>query len=274
MFQAGGTARILFTHPPTKVKRWTDDDLPDAAKDWLSAIVAELFAMQPHIDIVGARTPLALPLAPDARLFWVDWYNEHAEKIAAADAFMSAALSKLEAYGARLSLIFQLVHHVTTSAKGDQVELESIRRGTTLTEWFIGETIRVYETLGESESSRTVRRLIDYIRAKGGEISLRNYRRWKHLDGADGEAKAVIDLQALVDGGYAAWAWEQGAGRPSKVLRLVGAGDKSRRGHSNNAAGDKSPDDQWDPPDIELESGVSSLLAPSHRENMGTGGPR
>lgn len=260
LFETGGTARVLFTEPPVRIKQWTEFEIPFGEVSRLRAIFDELYRLQPHTDDAGARSAIELPLSADAKPLWVEWFNNHAERIAAADPHMGAALSKLEAYGARLSLIMQLARAATEGGSDTEVEAESIRCGTTLADWFLYETERVYRGLGEGEASRRVRKLEEYIQAKGGTVTVRNYRRWKNLGGPSGEDEAVAELQVLVGAGRAKWDVVKGEfGRTSKTLRLLGATDKT-------------PDATEATPDNDSENGVPAVLSVVSKRDIGVGG--
>jgi hypothetical protein len=260
LFETGGTARVLFTEPPVRIKQWTEFEIPFGEVARLRAVFDELYRLQPHTDDAGARSAIELPLSADAKPLWVEWFNNHAERIAAADPHMGAALSKLEAYGARLSLIMQLARAATEGGSDTEVEAESIRCGTTLADWFLYETERVYRGLGEGEASRRVRKLEEYIQAKGGTVTVRNYRRWKNLGGPSGEDEAVAELQVLVGAGRAKWDVVKGEfGRTSKTLRLLGATDKT-------------PDATEATPDNDSENGVPAVLSVVSKRDIGVGG--
>src|SRR5262249_3470608 len=93
---------------------------------------------------------------------------------AAVEGDLAAAFSKLEEAAAR----FALLHHIVTRvSRGEEilvpVEKDSVEAGILLCLWFAREARRIYSTLSESEDQRKTRRLVEFIRTRGGKISAR-----------------------------------------------------------------------------------------------------
>ena len=69
-----------------------------------------------------------MPLTPEAKTVWVEYFNRHRAELADLDDDLAAAWSKLEAYAARFALIFQLVANAAGEANDDTVDEKSSKR--------------------------------------------------------------------------------------------------------------------------------------------------
>ncbi len=79
-----------------------------------------------------------------------------------------------------------------------------MRAGATLARWFADEARRIYIALAEPEDARRVRRLIDYVRQRGGSVAARDLQRSNpgRYQTAE-EAEAALD--ALVEASVGEW---------------------------------------------------------------------
>jgi hypothetical protein len=202
--EAGLAARLLFAMPPRLPKRWSEVEIhPDVQRAWEGLIERLLELDMDRTDSEPA--PYPLQLSPAGKTAWVQHYDEWAQEQATAEGELAAALSKLEAYTARLALLHHVVRHV---GKGEHdlrpVEKESIDAGATLCRWFSGEARRLYSMLAETEAERNTRRLVEYVQGRGGGITVRelmrsNNRRYPTA------VIAEAALAELVDFGLARW---------------------------------------------------------------------
>jgi hypothetical protein len=209
---AGLAARLLLAMPPRRRKRWTEDEAdPDIIAAWESAL-ARLYALdlvdRPDPDDPDNTEPgpVYLGLSPDAKKLWVEWYDQWAEEQDAAEGELASAFAKIEAYAARLALVHYLTRLADLDCAGSTAALpaDSMAAGIALARWFANEARRVYATLGESDDTRSLRRLAEWVRSRGGRASVRqlqraNSRRYRTADEAE-EA-----LQSLVDSGLGQW---------------------------------------------------------------------
>jgi DNA polymerase-1 len=218
--------------------------------------------------------PHALRLAPDAKKLWIRFYNDWAGEQAAAEGEMAAALAKLEAYAAR----FALLHHVVTCVGlevDDQREVgtKSIEAGIALCHWFANEARRIYATLSESTEERDARRLVEWIQARGGKVTVKelqhsNNRKYPTAD------EAAAALNSLTEVGAARWEDRPPGprgGRPTRVCVLSNPGDETDQTDETPPEGEdgegglptEPPDDTSPPsngtPGIPEKSEVSSV---------------
>jgi DNA polymerase I-like protein with 3'-5' exonuclease and polymerase domains len=243
-FEAGLAARLLFAMPPRRAKRWTEAEIDPLVVTAYEGLVNALVALEPGYDDEGHPMPIAVRLSPAAKALWVTFYGEWADRQAAAEGDLAAAYAKLEAYAARFALVHHVVSRVRSGAVEDPVSTDSMAAGVTLTRWFGQEAERIYATLGESEEETNVRRLVDFIRARGGSTTARelqksNSRKYRDAD----QAKAALD--ELVQAGLGEWrkpAAGLKGGQPA--VRFILHPDGTTDG--TDSTPDNGPDDQGD----------------------------
>jgi hypothetical protein len=176
---AGLVARVLMAMPPRRRKRWTELEVSPEVENAYHDLLDKLQVLPMELDRHdGEEGPHILQLSPDAKACWVDFYNQWALEQEAAEGELAAALSKLEAYAARFAMVHHVVDHIGRDGN-DQVPIErhSVEAGIVLARWFANEARRIYSTLTESEEERNGRRLVEFIRARGGKISPRKLQR-------------------------------------------------------------------------------------------------
>jgi hypothetical protein len=137
---------------------------------------------------------------------------------------LAAAYSKLEAYAARFALIHHVVKCVAAGIDDrSEIGTESVVAGIALVRWFARETRRIYAVLSESDEAREIRRLVEFIRSKGGRITTNALQRSNSRRYPTAEA-AEEKLNALVKAGVAAWQEvpvSSRGGRPTKECLLA-----------------------------------------------------
>ena len=206
--ESGMVARILFAMPPRQRRRWNRDNQlnPDLERK-LANVFDLLFTLTPEVDEFGDEQPRVLTLTAKANEVWGQFYNEHDDEQAALSGDLLAAWSKLEGYAARLALVFHWMRWACADGTIEdlsQVDEISVAAGIRLARWFGNETERVYAVLAETETGRDVRRLVEWIRGRGGEVTaseiahgMRKYR--------NKPDEAAADLNELVQDGVGRW---------------------------------------------------------------------
>jgi hypothetical protein len=225
--ESGLAARLLLTCPPRKAKRWTEADIDPSAEAELVRLFDRLYELEPTTGEDGEPQPTLVRLSGDAKAVWKTYYNAHAVEQADLTGDMAAAWSKLEEYAARLALVLHFTRWAAndpTLASADCVDIVSMNAGIVLANWFKHEARRVYAMLNESDAERDLRRLLAWIRLKGGTVTPREAQqgcRWLREPGA-----AVAALEELVKAGHGAWrdvpATARG-GRPARAFELYTA---------------------------------------------------
>jgi Protein of unknown function (DUF3987) len=261
--EAGLGPRLLLTMPPKRPKRWTEVEVAPEVQKAYEDTLDRLAALEFDRDDDGDPVPFALRLTPAAKAAYVAFYNEWGVKQAAVDGVLASAFSKLEAYSTR----FALIHHVVTRVSAgpapdpleqpadasDPVDVDSIRAGIELARWFAYEARRIYATLNETQEERDARRLIEFIRARGGSVNPRQLYR-SNPSRYRGPEQAEEALEVLVEAGLADWQERPpsaSGGRPTKSLVLRNAptkpdntseDDTDEDGSGNGGALTKPPD--------------------------------
>jgi len=231
---SGLGARLLMAMPPKRAKRWTEAYVEPEVEQGYHDLLDKLLQLE-FDNRDGEEVPHSLKLSRDAKAAWIQFFDEWAEEQAALEGDVAAAFSKLEGAAAR----FALIHHVVTlcwleTDDRREVGVKSIEAGVALCRWFAYEAQRIYGMLAESPEECSMRKLIDFIRTRDGQISIRdlqksNSRKYPHAE--DAEAA----LEGLKEQGCGEWrecsVRDQG-GRPSRVFHLLPTSDNT----------DKTPD--------------------------------
>jgi hypothetical protein len=233
-FENGLSARILLAMPPKQEKVWRESDIDAQLVEDVEAVFRGLVAMQMENDDLGGFQAKSLPLIPAAQDLWIAFYNEHGLEQAELSGDLAAVWSKLEAVAARLALIIHCVRAAANDPKlvsEDYIDGDSIAAGVLIVNWFKEELKRIYVVLNEDEIDQSQRKLIEFIRNKGGSISVRELQRSSRIykDSSDLPETA---LQELVDIGWGEWQQIQagaGGGRPSKQF-VMKSDDKTTDG--------------------------------------------
>lgn len=228
-FENGMAARLLVTMPPWHPKRWTEATIPPLLQGRIERVFKHLLTLyRPD------RNPPThmLPLTAKAKRIWVAFYNEHAKEQGEVSGDMRAAWSKLEGYAARISLIFHLLEWADSPrppANPGPVRAQSIRAAIEMTRWFGTEASRVYASLRESSDHRELRQLLDVIRARGGEVRVRDLRHSRLVGATSQGAEEALDR--LVAAGLGRWVERPASaagGRPTRVFKISRAVPKPK----------------------------------------------
>ncbi len=218
--QDGLCARLLLTMPPPRLVRWSVD-VPRDSKSLLH-VYDRLLGLDSAVDGNGRPEPYPLDLTPEAMQAWSVYYDRHREEQLEMDDDLSAAWSKLEAYTARFSLIFQLCAWAAGDADDSAIDEVSMQNAIVVSDWFAGEARRVYGVMAETDEQSQRRELVELIGRKGGNVTARDLMRSsRHYPQSD---IAEAALEDLVKSGWGRWEpvppGDQG-GKPTRRFRLV-----------------------------------------------------
>ena len=200
-FENGLAARILMAMPPRRPKKWTEADVEPSVEAAVHTVVDAILRFNFGIGQDGQPVPIDLPLTPEAKVVWVGFYNEHGQHQASLpDGDLAAAFSKLEGYAARLALVVHMVRIAAgEGAPHDTVDKTSIEAGIALARWFAHETERIYSILSETDVERKQRTLVEFIRSKGGSVTIRDLMRGGPYYKKADQAEQALD-QLMQDG--------------------------------------------------------------------------
>jgi DNA polymerase-1 len=219
---AGLAARLLMAMPPKQRKRWSDAEIdPDTEAAYHNAL--DKLQELDFDTSSGERAPHVLQFSADAKARWVAFYDAWAGEQAAVEGELAAAFSKLEGYAARFTLLHHVLTHVNLETDDRRpVGPRSVESGIDLSLWFASEARRIYATLSEEAEERDARKLIEFIRTRGGSITARALQKSNSRKYPNAE-KAEAALEELVTTGLGDWderpAGPKG-GHPTKVFVL------------------------------------------------------
>jgi Protein of unknown function (DUF3987)/3'-5' exonuclease/Bifunctional DNA primase/polymerase, N-terminal len=201
---AGLAARLLMAMPPKLKKRWSENEIhPDAERAYHDTL--DRLQTLEFDTSSGEDGPHVLHLSAEAKQQWVVFYNSWAIEQAAAEGELAAAFSKLEGYAARFALVHHVLTHVGLEADDRRsVGARSVEAGVELSRWFASEARRIYATLSEGAEEREARRLVEFIRARGGSMTARDLQKSNSRKYPLAEA-AEAALEALITAGLGEW---------------------------------------------------------------------
>jgi DNA polymerase-1 len=268
--EAGLAARLLMAMPPKRKKAWTEQEVAPEVEDAYKQLLDKLQRLEPDIDqeADNDRVPFAVKLSPEAKEAWVQFYNEWAEVQAGSEGETAAAYSKLEGAAARLALLHHLVGQVSGGEDDcDPVGKESIDAGVELCRWFARESRRIYSILSESREETEARRLVEFIRARGGRITVKELQR-SNSRKYPTAALAEAALNSLVQAGLARWqdrpVSPQG-GRPTRECVIL----EQAPDDTDETPPEHPPDDDGGPTKPADETSAGAAETPT---NSGNGG--
>ncbi len=250
LIENGLAMRILFAHPPRRVREYTDAEVSERATAEVARVFDRLIALQGESVEGDVLKPRALRMSAEAMGLWEKYVNANGRAQAEHTGAIASVYSKLESAAARIALIVELVEagnvangaSVTVTSGATEISASSLESGITLARWFTHEAIRVFQYLDETEEDTEIRTITDWIAQRDGNVSVREitrgFRRYRRRD----DAKAVAEK--LVSKGFARWDKSDGRGDRLVLQSHYGDGDSgdtgatSRHAESRNHSGD------------------------------------
>ena len=224
-FENGLAARLLLAWPPRQLRQWNEAEVDEEQLKPVRRVFERLTTLPMGADGFGNPVPIDLMLTPQGKRRWITFYNEHADEThTLGDERLAAAWSKLEGATARFALV---VHCVRTAAQDATlrdaavVDMESVEAAIQLVSWFKNETRRIYGRLAEGEDTRDVRRILEYIQAKGGHATVRDLTRAGVCGGDQGRLEELLGrLEKEGMGSWVAVPPTRRGGRPTRTFKL------------------------------------------------------
>jgi len=220
---SGLAARLLVSWPQQHSKRWSEASPNHGAQAEVARLIDRLYELRPARGDDGSPRPLTVGLTVGAKTAWKAYYDDQAREQARLMGDLRAAFCKLEEYAARLALVVHCVRH---AAGDDQlrdpntVDAASMQAGIRLADWFKAEARRVYKLLCTCELDRDHHSLINWIRCKGGWVTVRDVQQGHRRYKTAVEAEAA--LEELVRSGRGHWEESPGGrrGHPTRWFTL------------------------------------------------------
>jgi hypothetical protein len=224
----GLAARLLFSMPPCRPKRWTEAAIGPDVEARFACALDRLRELRPDECGDDDPEPVIVRMSPSAKAAWKKFYNEHAQEQAELSDELASAWSKLEASAARIALVLHFLRWAGDDSKLESegvIDEASVLAGIRLARWFGHEARRVYRMLTESEDERGHRRLAEWIGSKGGSVTPRDLMRSsrRYAESADVAEAALDDLAKAGYGRWESTASTGKGGRPTRRLVLTTA---------------------------------------------------
>lgn len=217
LMSAGLFARLALAMPPVPARVWTDADVPVRVIDGYKALVRRLFRLDFPERTEAVRYNV-MKIDAAAKAVFVDFYNRNGAAMEFAKESEAATLSKLEAYAARLALVFNLCE----PHPADEVKAEHMRAGVACAEWFATENTRVQRLLAETTDASELRKLADSVqrlcRTKDGRITASALQK-ANKSRFQTAKEAELALDSLVSAGLGEWG-DSPPGAPGKPTRF------------------------------------------------------
>ncbi len=205
--ESGLVARFLFAMPEAIPKRWSDATIDPVVSERMHGLVERLhshtmYSVAPDASAENPK-PHVMGLDPDATRAFGLFVDQHNESIQNQPEHIGSAWTKLECYVPRLALIIHLVREAAGDAtllESEFIGLDSIQAAIGLVEWFKTETNRLYTILAMDKSQQEDLRVIEWINAQSGAVTVREFSRG--LAQFNNAQKAQHKLDELVDAGF------------------------------------------------------------------------
>jgi hypothetical protein len=240
---SGLAARLLFAFPPRVPKSWREADIDEEIENRFEAAIKRLYELEMEADAEGQPQPKLVHLSAKAKALWVEFFESHAIELAKQEGELAAAYAKLEEIPARLALIFHLLRWADGNVLDPwNVDAESMRAAIAVAEWFRNEADRIYRLFEETPDNERLRKLADWIAARGGTATVREVQRG--IRAFRSREAAETALGELVEAGLGIWEMsQQDRGRPVRCFRLKRPATVSKGGDTIRG-GDTIPQTQ------------------------------
>lgn len=198
----GMMARFTFAYPLAKpLPCPSENGTPKEISKQLDELFDCLNEFQPYIIEENCFVPLRVYLTEGARTAYKTYYESSNDEWFFNNSQERSAWSKFNATVLRIALIFHCVENAQDSAENQRISKATMQNAIRLVEWFKKETLRVYQILEPREQTKQTpeqtqqTRLIEFIKGKGGAVTVREVQRGiKHIKKSVDAEKALKEL--------------------------------------------------------------------------------
>jgi Protein of unknown function (DUF3987) len=211
--------RILFAIPEKTELYWTEKDVSDSTKAGYASVFKSLFEMEPLKDDHGRNVPKRIIFTAHGKTVFVNWLEKRHFKERnnpSLPEILSGPWAKFDGYAARIALIIHLTRLVSGEVKSERIDEKSVRAAIKLIDYFKDHCAHVYtEIRTRAEKlkcdSRIIetKKIVDWIKGKGGSASSRDLSRYKV--GGIKNAEEAKELMKEIE--------KQGLGKIKKVKK-------------------------------------------------------
>jgi len=144
MIEAGLWQRFLLVQPPQRRRKWRTQK--STYSEYLTAVFDQLLKLDS-----GERS--ALTLTDEAQAKFIAYWESKDPSTDDSDDFEFSITQKYVSYAVRIALVLHLVKYYasTESNVPVQVDLNSMRSGITIAEWYRNEALRLREIFGHTK---------------------------------------------------------------------------------------------------------------------------
>jgi hypothetical protein len=217
--ESGLAARVLFFKPPARERKLTDISIPRELTSQVGNHLEALAERQP--STAGSLTwePDLLGLEREAFAEYRKWHDRIQKELAATEGPINAALAKLTGTALRVALVHFCYRYPNAVQAGREVDVESIRAGMTVADWFASEAARMYQANELGVDERLAAEVVELLQSFG-PMTVRDMQRRKRIL-REHEASELERLVAgLVPAVLANTVEKDTGGRPCVVYRL------------------------------------------------------
>ena len=159
--------RILFVMPNLQQKaRWSKTELPKSTEGRWSSIIQQLIEMPCSKDEEGELLSEIIPFAEDAKARLYMWQEEHAKLCdTEPNETLVGVYCKLEVYIIRFCLIIQMARWACYEGDKTEIDLVSVERAVTLTEYFRQSAQQVHSEIAGVQLTQQQQQLLSELPA-------------------------------------------------------------------------------------------------------------
>lgn len=219
--ESGFAARILFSCPPRRIRKWNESEITSDVERPFHDLIGNLFA----IPMPDELTLNLVYLDSEAKEIWTSFHDDNALERHQETGDLAAALAKLDRHGARLALVIHLIRFASNEpgVQFPTLDARSMQSGIDLARWFGNEARRVYLRISETPEECHERELVEWICSQGGTVSVRDVQRGLTRYRKCQET-AEVALNQLVERNLGLWQAKPTdgirGGRPTRFFRL------------------------------------------------------
>lgn len=141
--------------------RWSRSELPESTEGRWSSIIQQLIEMPCSKDEEGELLPEIIPFAEDAKARLYMWQEEHAKLCdTEANETLVGVYCKLEVYVIRFCLIIQMARWACSEGDKTEIDLVSVERAITLTEYFLHSAQQVHSEIAGIQLTQQQQQLL------------------------------------------------------------------------------------------------------------------
>jgi hypothetical protein len=217
--ESGLAARVLFFKPPARERKLTDLSVPRELVDQVGNHLEALAKRLP--STAGSLTwePDLLGLEREAFTQYRTWHDCIQKELASTEGPLNSALAKLTGTALRVALVLFCYRYPNAVQAGREVDVEAIRAGMAVADWFANEAARMYQAGELGVDERLAAEVVELVQSFG-PLTVREMQRRKRILREQEASELERLVAALVPAVLASSVEKDTGGRPCVVYRL------------------------------------------------------